>query len=132
MGRFKEQAITEANADLVATRARRGKSARRRGNDWERTLAARLGGQRVGQYGGATDVVGWDGHLIVQAKVGGAFSERYWDWLAKLNPKADQLRALIVADSPGQGGRRRAMVVMVLEEFEEWHGRIEPSAPEAE
>lgn len=131
MGRFKEQAINEANADLKATRARRGKSARRRGNDWERTLAARLGGQRVGQYGGSTDVVGWDGHLIVQAKVGGSFSERYWDWLVKLTPKADQLRALIVADSPGQGGRRRAMVVMVLEEFEEWHGRIEP-APEAE
>jgi hypothetical protein len=128
VGRFKDLDIEARNAD--PERVKRGHSSRRRGHDWERSLAKRLGGSRVGQYGGATDVVGWDGHLIVQAKVGGSFSERYWGWLTNLNPKADQLRALIVADSPGPGGRRRAMVVMVLEEFEEWHGRIEPAAEE--
>lgn len=120
MGRMKDIAIQGAEANLVATRARRGRTSRQRGNNWERELAARLGGKRVGHFGGKTDVeTDW---LVVQAKVGGAFSERYWGWLGQLSAKGDQLRALIIGDAPGAGSRRRAMVVLDLDDFVAWFG----------
>jgi len=37
-------------------KSRRGKNARSRGNAYERDVARRLGGIRVGQYGGTSDV----------------------------------------------------------------------------
>src|SRR3990172_8821213 len=59
--------------------SRRGKSARNRGNAFEREIAAALGVRRVGQYGSPTDVEGdW---IAVQCKVGVAFPERLWGWL---------------------------------------------------
>ena len=65
-------------------RSRRGRSNRRRGNDWERSLASELGGRRVGQYGEPADVL--TPLLAIQAKVGGSFSERYWRWLVVPSP----------------------------------------------
>jgi hypothetical protein len=113
MGRVKNLAIDDANA-------RRGRNNRQRGHGFERRLAAELleaglAGKRVGQYLGATDVAadGW----VIQAKKGGAFSNRYWDWLTQLNPKADERAVLIVADAPGSGGRERRLVVL---SYEDW------------
>ena len=51
-------------------RSRRGRSNRRRGNDWERSLAAELAGRRIGQYGGPSDVL--TPLFAVQAKVDAA------------------------------------------------------------
>ncbi len=129
MGRMKDLAIDAANEERAA-RSRRGRSSRQRGNSWERELAQKLGGKRVGQFGGKTDVEApW---LVIQAKVGGSFSERYWGWLNELNAKGDQLRALIVGDSPGAGTRRRAIVVLDLDDFVDWFGKQNLGASDLE
>lgn len=122
MGEMKNLAIDAANAE----RSRRGRTSRQRGNAWERELAARLSGKRVGWTGGKNDVIaGTDGWLVIQAKLGGAFSEKYWRWIEALDARSDQLRVLIVGDAPGPGGKRRAMVTMDLRDFEQWFGAVE-------
>jgi hypothetical protein len=98
-----------------AARSRMGKNNRQRGNGLERRLAAELteaglAGERVGQYGGKTDVRALG--LIISAKKGGAFSERFNKWLNELTPKADEVAALVVEDAPGSGVKARRMVVI--------------------
>ncbi len=103
-------------------RARRGRTSRRRGNDFERALAGGLGGRRIGHLGGPTDVL--TPLFAIQAKVGGCFSERYWRWLAAI-PRADgRIPVLIVGDAPGPGRRRRAVVVLDLEDWRDLHGEL--------
>lgn len=102
-------------------RQRRGRSARRRGNDFEREVAHALDLRRVGQYGGKDDVRGdW---AAVQCKVGGSFSERYWDWLRAIPHDAMQLPMLVIGDAPGPGARRRRLVVIDFDDFIRWYGR---------
>jgi hypothetical protein len=102
-------------------RQARGRSARRRGNDFEREVAHELGLRRVGQFGGKDDVRGdW---ASIQCKVGGAFSERYWAWLHAIPHDAMQLPLLVIGDAPGSGGRRRRLVVIDFDDFERWYGR---------
>ena len=108
--------MSDADIDLKnAARSRMGKNNRNRGNSLERRLAAELteaglAGERVGQYGGKTDVRALG--LIVSAKKGGAFSERFDKWLNELTPKADEVAALVVEDAPGSGIKARRMVVI--------------------
>lgn len=117
MGRMKDLAIQQHNVDPA--KSRKGKNSRARGNAFEREVAKRLLGQRVGQFGGKQDVANdW---LAVQCKVGGSFSERQWDWLQTVPVKADQLRGLVIGDSPGVGGgRRRAVIILDLDDFCDW------------
>jgi len=101
-----------------AARSRMGKNNRQRGNGLERRLAAELteaglAGERVGHYGGKTDVRALG--LIISAKKGGAFSERFDKWLNELTPKADEVAALVVEDAPGSGIKARRMVVISWE-----------------
>jgi hypothetical protein len=103
-------------------RSRRGRSNRRRGHDFERTLAAELAGRRVGQYGGPADVL--TPLFAVQAKVGGCFSERYWRWLSAMSRSGGRVPLLIVGDAPGPGRRRRTVVVMELGDFRDLHGEV--------
>ena len=99
-------------------RSRRGRTARNRGNAFEREVAAKLGAKRVGQYGTETDVAGdW---IAVQCKVGGAFPERIWRWLPPA--KGDQLRAVVIGDSPGSGSKRRSLICLDLDDFAAWYG----------
>lgn len=108
--------MSDADIDLKnAARSRMGKNNRQRGNSLERRLAAELteaglAGERVGQYGGKTDVRALG--LIISAKKGGAFSERFDKWLNELTPKADEVAALVVEDAPGSGIKARRMVVI--------------------
>jgi hypothetical protein len=108
--------MSDADIDLKnAARSRMGKNNRNRGNGLERRLAAELteaglAGERVGQYGGKTDVRALG--LIISAKKGGAFSERFDKWLNELTPKADEVAALVVEDAPGSGIKARRMVVI--------------------
>lgn len=119
MGHFKDLAIQQ---EVDPAKIRRGRNARQRGNSWERTIAsdlveAGLDGKRIGQAGGKTDVA-VPGEWIVQAKKGrGAISQRQWDWLMGLVPKAGERRALALSDAPGPGIRSRRLVVM---EYETW------------
>ena len=104
-------------------KSRRGRTARQRGNQFERDVAKLLNGQRVGQHGGKTDVQSdW---IAVQCKVGGSYSERYDGWLRSIQVKGDQLAALVVGDSPGAGKRRRTMIVLDLDDFIAWFGKEE-------
>lgn len=110
-----------------AERSRRGRNARQRGNAFEREVAKRLNGQRVGQYGGKQDVANeW---IAVQCKVGKSYPERMDGWLRSIPVKGDQIAALVVGDSPGAGTRRRTMIVLDLDDFIAWFGK-EPDAKE--
>lgn len=101
-------------------KSRRGRTSRRRGNDYERSIAARLGISRVGQYGAKPDVQGeW---IVIQAKCGGAFPERLWKWLEELPHDASRLRAVVIGDAPGPGTKRREVIVLDLADFVSWFG----------
>ena len=119
MGRFKDQAITEENA----ARSRRGRTARARGNAFEREIAKRLNGNRVGQFGGKQDVANeW---IAVQCKVGKSYPERLDKWLREVPVKADQIAALVVGDSPGAGTKRRSLIILDLDDFIAWYGKAD-------
>ena len=122
MGYFKDEAIKKM---IDPAKSRKGKNSRARGNAFEREVAKRLKGQRVGQFGGKQDVANeW---MAVQCKVGGSFSERQWDWLQTVPVKGDQLRGLVIGDSPGVGGgRRRAVIILDLDDFCDWFVASEP------
>jgi len=97
-------------------KAKRGKRARNKGNSFERDVAEKIGGIRVGQFGGKTDVQSdW---IAIQCKVGnGSYSERYDGWLRSVKGNATQIAALVVGDAPGPGTRRRTMIVLDFEDF---------------
>lgn len=104
------------------TRARRGKTARNRGNRYELEVAEKLGGRRVGMYGDQVDVEvpGW---LRVQCKNGGAYPALLDRWLRAIPVQADLLRAVVVGDAPGPGHQRRSLIVLDLEEFASWYAK---------
>jgi len=104
--------IDEQNKD----KAKRGKRARAKGNAFELEVAHKIGGVRVGQYGGKTDVMSdW---IVAQCKVGnGSYSERYDGWLRSVNGNASQISALVVGDAPGPGTKRRTMIILDFEAF---------------
>lgn len=114
--------LNDADVDEQNAKARRGRTARQRGNGWERTIAADLVGIgfpaiRTGQYGGKTDVH-IPGSWVIQAKKGkAAIPGRIWDHLITLMPKADEARALALSDAPGPGKRARRLIVL---EYETW------------
>jgi hypothetical protein len=126
MGVFKDKAIEEENA-----KSRRGRRARARGNSFELEVARRLGGgaKRTGWMGTKIDVeaLGW---LIAQTKVGGSYPERIDGWLRSLPVRADELRAVILGDSPGAGSRRRTLIVLDLDDFVAWYGGDRDAAEE--
>lgn len=129
MGRFKDIAIqNQILAEDMQIKRTRGKRARNRGNAFEREIAARLGGdaKRVGMYGSKTDVESpW---LAAQTKVGGSYPERIDGWLRSINAKGDQLRAVILGDSPGAGARRRTLIVLDFEDFCSWYSDADANA----
>ena len=102
------------------TAVRRGRTNRSRGNAIERDVARHLGLRRVGQFGGKEDVSGdlW----AAQVKSGGSFSERYWGWLKSVPVNAGQVQLLVVTDAPGPGHKRRAIVVLDLDDWRDLHG----------
>lgn len=103
------------------TTVRRGKNNRNRGNAIEREVGKRLGLRRVGQYGGPEDLAGE--MFAAQVKSGGAFSERFWQWLKAVPTGADQTALLVVTDAPGPGVKRRAVVILELDDWIALHGK---------
>lgn len=110
-----------AYRDEAATR--RGKNNRARGNAIEREIGHRLGLRRVGQYGGPDDLAGE--MFAAQVKSGAAFSERYWSWLRAVPVNAGQTPLLVVTDAPGSGTKRRAVVVLDIDDWIALHGPTE-------
>lgn len=118
MGAFKDLEIVEHNRQSepdLSTKRTRGRRANNRGKAYEREVAAILGGQRVGQFGSKVDVSA--GELQVQCKTGKSYPERLDGWLRSVPYRADEVRALVISDSPGSGNRRRSLIVFDLEEF---------------
>lgn len=109
-------------------RSRRGRTARNRGNAFERDVAKRLGISRVGQYGGSEDAGKASEWMTVQCKVGTYYPERIDGWLRALPTNAGQLRAVVIGDSPGGGRRRRSLIVLDLDDFVSWFGKDEEDA----
>jgi hypothetical protein len=81
-----------------------------------------LGVTRVGHFGGKADGGKSNEWIAVQVKSGQSYPERLDKWLSEVPRRADQLRALVVTDAPGPGVRRRAMVIIHLDEFAAWYG----------
>ena len=104
------------------TVSRRGKNNRSRGNAIEREVCKLLGIRRVGMYGGSEDGGAADDWITVQVKSGGAYPERIDRLLRALPMRADRLRAVVHADAPGAGHRRRILVTLDLDEFSQWVG----------
>lgn len=104
-----------------AAASKRGRTNRSRGNAIERWACKMLGVTRVGMFGSPEDGGRHDEPWVVQVKSGGYFTERYWLELQKLTANASQTRLLVVADTPGAGHRRRAYVVMDLDDFRALH-----------
>lgn len=106
-----------------AVLARRGRTNRSRGNAIEREVGQRLGLTRIGHFGGPTDVGNINEPFSVSVKSGsGYFSERYWRELKRQRLVAGQTALLVVTDAPGPGHRRRAVVVLELEDWILLHG----------
>lgn len=101
---------------------RRGRTSRSRGNAIERSVAKELGLRRVGQFGGPEDAGTHADPFIVQVKSGKSFPERLYRWLRALPSNANQTPLLVITDAPGPGHRRRALVVLTLEDWVALHG----------
>lgn len=114
-----ERACSRCGKTYDEAASRRGKTARRRGNDMERSVASTLGGKRVGQYGTLTDVEA--GPFDIQVKAGTRFPGWMWDILAAMPVSATRRRVLAVFDSPGPGVKRRGLVV---ELWEDWSDEV--------
>lgn len=104
--------------------SRRGRNNRARGNAIERDVAKQLGLRRVGMYGGPEDVGTAADPFIVQVKSGKSFPERLYRWLRALPSNANQTPLLVITDAPGPGHRRRALVVLTIEDWIALHGPL--------
>jgi hypothetical protein len=119
---WEDGACRRCHALLDPSVSRRGKNARNRGNAFEREVAEKLGGRRVGQYGDKVDVV-VDGYLQLQCKNGAAYPERLDGWLRSIPVRSELLRGAVIGDAPGSGTKRRAIIVFDLDEYRDWHGK---------
>jgi hypothetical protein len=114
---YKDEAIDIANAE----RSRRGKRANNRGKDFERTVADRLNGKRIGQFGSKVDVsvaaTEMMQGLAIQCKVGQSFPLRLQALLESIPTRGDEIAVVVCGDSPGAGVRRKAMAIMSLDDL---------------
>lgn len=123
-----ERPIQCANCGAVHDTAasRRGRTNRSRGNAIERDVAKALGLKRTGQFGGPDDASGE--LFVVQVKSGKSFPERIYRWLKAVPTNAVQTPLVVVTDAPGPGHRRRALVVLTLEDWVALHGTVNEEA----
>ena len=108
--------LCHLSKEVYEARVKRGRTSLRAGKDGERAIAKAYGGERVGQYGGASDVVVGD-VLCIQSKVGVSwFPERLWKELQKLPRTGGRIPTLIVSDRPGPGHRTRRLSIRLTED----------------
>jgi len=106
--------------------SRRSRNNRSRGNRDELTVARILGGRKVGEL-----LLPWDVEIPGYARIQCKRLDR-WPSLAKVVtwldaiPAGPELRAVTLADTPGSGGTTRRLIVMDLDEYAAFHGRVEP------
>lgn len=111
----------QALGDIAGTAEHRGKENDKRGRQYEKDLADKLGGEWTGWKGGKDDVTARD--WSIQAKTGNnIFPERLWKLLNSIPIKAGQRRALVVAEEPKKGIDPRTVVVIELDAWREAEG----------
>lgn len=120
MGRIKDLAIDAVNEE----RRKRGARSNNRGKAFEREVAAKLGAEarRTGFLGTPTDVEApW---IQIQCKLGnGFFPTRIDNALRRINPRGDQLRAVVVGNRPETPGvKRTTLIVLDFDQFVDWFG----------
>lgn len=101
---------------------RRGRTNRARGNRIELEMARALGMRKVGQYGGAEDATSEPFVAQVKSKSGRAFPARWHDEISRLPATAAQTPLLVIAEAGVVGRKRRALVVLRLEDWQSLHG----------
>lgn len=97
--------------------ATRGRLNRSRGNAIEREATHILRITRTGQFGTKHDGGAPEEWVTVQVKSGGTYPERIDKLLRSLSPHDDQLRAVVHADTPGPGHKRRWLITFDMREF---------------
>ncbi len=103
-------------------RGRRGRNNRARGNRIELQMARELGMRKVGQYGGPEDATSAPFVAQVKSRSGAAFPGWMSDELAKLPVLASQTPILVVAEANPATRKRRALVVLTLDDWKALHG----------
>lgn len=112
--------------DRNAEGSRRGKNNRARGLSIQREVNRKLGVSNIAGNAQNHDGGRYDEPFVTESKSGAAFSDRYWRWLKGIPASATQTPILVVADTPGPGVRRRAIVVLDLDDFIDLHGPVKP------
>lgn len=106
--------------------SRRGRNNRKRGGAVELEVCRLLGISRVGHFGGKADGGTGTEWLSVSVKSGGVYPERIDALLRSLPAGANQLRAVVHADTPGPGRTRRMLISLDLHDFASWFGKGGP------
>ena len=106
-------------------RSRRNKNNGKRGRSDEAKVAAILGGRKVGPMNWPWDVE-LEGYMRAQAKQLDRWPSmnEIIKWLDAI-PAGDYLRAVTLADTPGAGKRTSRYIVIQLDEFARFHGKVE-------
>lgn len=114
--------------EVWEARSRRGRNNRKRGNAIELEIARSLGLRKVGMFGGPEDVGTRDDPFLIQVKSrsGRAYPEWVERELAKLPVTAQQTPLLVIAEAGAVGKRRRALVVLRMEDWVALHRGTEP------
>ena len=108
--------------EVDPAKAKRGRTNRSRGNRIELEVARQLGLRKVGMYGGPEDAGDRDSPFLVQVKSRKAWPSWMDDELAKLPVTAQQTPLLVVAEAGTPGRKRRALVVLRIEDWVALHG----------
>lgn len=110
--------------EFYEARSRRGRNNRKRGNAIELEIARALGLRKVGMFGGPEDVGTRDDPFLIQVKSrsGRAYPEWVERELAKLPVTAQQTPLLVIAEAGAVGKRRRALVVLRMDDWVALHG----------
>jgi hypothetical protein len=101
--------------DRSCPTAKKAKSSVRAGKDWEREVARRLNGLRIGQYGGKSDVQ--TSAFNVQCKVGPSYFSRWVIEAIDALPADGRCPVVVIGDRPGSGTKRRAYICLDLDDF---------------
>lgn len=104
-----------------AVQAERGRKNRNRGNNVERELARELGLERIGHYGEAEDLIGFDIYnrrwvSSVKSRKTGSFPGWLADELARINGEHYE-RFVAVVEAPGPGRKARRLAITYLDDF---------------
>jgi len=96
-------------------KARRARNNGKRGKQIQRTRIEGLGGRNL--LGNAENLDGLGELFAYESKSGGAYPKKLDRWLRDIPVQGQQIRVLIVTETPGPGRRAKAVVVV---DYDDW------------